>query len=112
MLSDKLDILPKREAKYPEPDGELLCEVSIPNRESGFGRFDIQLEPIDSELPGFIFELKFDRNNDADLNVLLEEATKQIEARRYDADMRSRGVKEIVSLGIAFAGKRVKIRQV
>ena len=79
------------------------------NRESGFGRFDIQLEPIDSELPGFIFELKFDRNNDADLNVLLEEATKQIEARRYDVDMQSRGVKEIIRLSIAFAGKRVKI---
>ena len=82
------------------------------NRESGFGRFDIQLEPINSELPGFIFELKFDRNNDADLNVLLEEATKQIEARRYDVDMQSRGVKEIIRLSIAFAGKRVKIRQV
>lgn len=82
------------------------------NREIGFGRFDIQLEPINKELPGFIFELKFDRNNDADLSVLLEEATKQIEARRYDVDMQSRGVKEIIRLSIAFAGKRVKIRQV
>ena len=82
------------------------------NRESGFGRFDIQLEPIFKDLPGFIFELKFDRDGDADLDVMLEEAVKQIEVRRYDVDMRAHGVSEIIKIGIAFAGKRVKILQI
>ena len=81
------------------------------NRESGFGRFDVQLEPIFKEMPGIIFELKFDRNDDADLDSMLQEAVQQIEEKRYDVEMKSRGVNEIIRIGIAFAGKRVKIQQ-
>ena len=79
------------------------------NRESGYGRFDIQLEPMNKDLPGFIFELKFDRNPEADLDALLEEAVGQIEKKRYDVELQSRGIKEIIKIGIAFAGRRVKI---
>ena len=81
------------------------------NRESGFGRFDVQLEPISKEMPGIIFELKFDRNEDADLDTLLVEAAQQIEEKRYDVEMKARGVREIIRIGIAFAGKRVKLQQ-
>ncbi len=81
------------------------------NRESGYGRFDIQLEPINKDLPGFIFELKYDHNPEADLNVLLREALRQMEKKQYDTEMRSHGIKEIIKIGIAFAGKHVKISQ-
>ncbi|MBR1758412.1 MAG: AAA family ATPase [Lachnospiraceae bacterium] len=81
------------------------------NRESGYGRFDIQLEPIYKDLPGMIFELKFDRDTDADLDSMLEEAHEQIEKKRYDTEMRARGIHEIMKLGIAFAGKRVKVEE-
>ena len=81
------------------------------NRESGFGRFDVQLEPIFKEMPGIIFELKFDRNDDADLDSMLQEAVQQIEEKRYDVEMKACGVREIIRIGIAFAGKRVKIQQ-
>lgn len=81
------------------------------NRESGFGRFDVQLEPMSKDIPGIIFELKFDRNEDADLDALLREATQQIEEKQYDAEMKARGVREIIKIGIAFAGKRVKLQQ-
>ncbi|MBQ8995330.1 MAG: AAA family ATPase [Oscillospiraceae bacterium] len=79
------------------------------NRESGFGRFDIQLEPMEKVLPGFIFELKFDRDKDADLDSMLQEAAKQIEEKRYDVEMRAKGVEEVIKIGIAFAGKNVKL---
>lgn len=81
------------------------------NRESGLGHFDIQLEPISKELPGLIFELKFDKNPDADLDDLLDQAITQIKDRRYDTEMKSRGINRIVTIGIAFAGKHVKLMQ-
>ena len=81
----------------------------LEDRESGYGRFDIQLEPMNKDLPGFIFELKFVRNPEADLDALLEEAVGQIEKKRYDVELQSRGIKEIIKIGIAFAGRRVKI---
>lgn len=82
------------------------------NRESGFGRFDIQLEPKTGDLPGFLFELKFDHDGEADLDGMLDEAIRQIEERRYDVEMQTRGVNDIIKIGIAFAGRHVKIRQV
>lgn len=82
------------------------------NRESGFGRFDIQLEPIQGDLPGLIFELKFERDSEADLDAMLDDATRQIEEKCYDVDMQARGVKDIIKIGVAFAGKRVKICQI
>ena len=82
------------------------------NRESGYGRFDIQLEPINKDLPGFIFELKFDRNPRANLDVLLDDAVHQIQQKGYDIEMRSRGIQEILKIGIAFAGKNVKTKQI
>lgn len=81
------------------------------NRESGYGRFDIQLEPFSKDLPGFIFELKSDKKPDADLDALLKEAAVQMEKNKYEEDLKSRGINEIIKIGIAFAGKRVKVCQ-
>ena len=81
------------------------------NRESGLERFDIQLEPINKDLPGLIFELKFAKNPDADLDAMLDQAIAQIKDRRYDTEMMSLGINRIVKIGIAFAGKRVKLMQ-
>ena len=40
------------------------------NRESGLGRFDIQLCPAEKELPGMIFELKASKKDAEDLDLL------------------------------------------
>lgn len=80
------------------------------NRESGLGRFDIQLCPLDKALPGFIIELKASRDRAENLDDLANAAVKQIEEKRYDSEMRSGGIKEIISIGIAFRGKDVVIR--
>ena len=81
------------------------------NRESGYDRLDIQLEPFSKDFPGFIFELKSDSSPDADLDALLKKAAVQIAEKQYEEELRSRGIKEIVKIGIAFAGKRVKVCQ-
>ena len=67
---------------------------------------------MNKDLPGFIFELKFDHNPEADLDALLEEAIGQIEKKHYDAELQSRGIKEIIKIGVAFAGRRVKISKI
>ncbi|MBR4551502.1 MAG: PD-(D/E)XK nuclease domain-containing protein [Oscillospiraceae bacterium] len=80
------------------------------NRESGLGRFDIQLRPMDSRLPGLIFELKASRKDDEDLEALAYEALHQIDQMRYETEMRSEGIREVLKAGIAFRGKEVVIR--
>lgn len=80
------------------------------NRESGLGRFDIQLYPLTEDLPGFIFELKHTKGEKDDLDQLASVALGQIDEKKYDFDMRESGIKEIIKVGIAFHGKNVSIR--
>ena len=79
------------------------------NRESGLGRFDIQLSPVSKHLPGFLFELKSSKNNSDDLQKISAEALKQIKEKRYDVEMKNSGVSEIINMGIAFRGKEVSV---
>ena len=81
------------------------------NRESGDGRYDICLVPRDGKHPGIIMELKSETGlNEEELKVLSAEALNQINDKRYDTEMRSDGVESILKLGIAFSGKKVKIK--
>ena len=80
------------------------------NRESGLGRFDIQLYPMTEDLPGFIVELKHTKEENADLERLADEALVQIDEKKYDAEMTESGIKEIIKIGIAFHGKNVCIK--
>ena len=79
------------------------------NRESGFGRFDIQLSPVSKNLPGFLFELKSSKNNADDLQKISAEALKQIKEKRYEEEMKNSGVSEIINIGIGFRGKEVSV---
>ena len=81
------------------------------NRESGFGRFDIQLIPRIKAIPGFIFEFKHTKNTAEDLNLLAHEALAQIEERKYDTELREFGVVHIIKIGIAFCGKNAVVKQ-
>lgn len=80
------------------------------NRESGLGRFDIQLYPLTEDLPGFIFELKHTKEETDDLEELADEALEQIDEKKYDVEMVESGIKEIIKIGIAFHGKNVSVR--
>ena len=85
------------------------------NRESGFGRYDIMLEPIDKnneKYPGIVIEFKvFNQKKEDTLEETVENALRQIKEKDYDTELIKRGVKEenIYHYGFAFKGKEVLI---
>lgn len=80
------------------------------NRESGEGRFDVQLEPRDKNQTGYILEFKSQKGLDeTKLEELAKEAVRQITDQQYYADMEYHGIKDIVLFGIAFSGKKVSV---
>lgn len=81
------------------------------NRESGLGRFDIELLPMVQGIPGFIFEFKHTKDINADLDSLANSALKQIEDMKYDTELNDFGVKNIVKIGIAFRQKSAVVKR-
>lgn len=81
------------------------------NRESGLGRFDIQLIPLTKEIPGFIFEFKYTKDPHIDLESLADFALKQIEEKKYDTELLDAQVHSIVKIGIAFCGKKAVVKR-
>ena len=85
------------------------------NRESGYGRYDIMLEPIDKtneKYPGIVIEFKvINPRKENSLEETVAAALKQIEEKNYNAELIKRGVKEenIHHYGFAFKGKEVLI---
>ncbi len=86
--------------------------VITSNRESGFGRYDVQLEPQSTEDDAILIEFKV-RNpkKEQDLEDTLRNALEQIETKGYAAGLRQRGIKDrrIRKYGFAFEGKKVLI---
>lgn len=80
------------------------------NRESGLGRFDIQLTPQVNGLPGFLFEFKHTNDAHADLDTLADAALRQMDDKKYDTELHSLGVHSIVKIGIAFRGKKAVVK--
>ena len=81
------------------------------NRESGYGRYDVQLLPKQKSIPGFIFELKHAKTDSEDLDALASEALDQIDVKKYDTEMKERGISDIVKIGIAFRGKKAIVKR-
>jgi hypothetical protein len=80
------------------------------NRESGYGRYDIQLKPIRKNLPGILIEIKAEKNCTQDqLKKLAKIALQQIIDKKYDTEMISAGINIIYKYGIAFSGKQVEV---
>ena len=80
------------------------------NRESGLGRYDIQLIPKKSALPGIIIEVKAaDKDAGVELSKLAQTALKQIDEKKYDTELCAQGVNDIIKYGVAFKGKTVEI---
>jgi len=83
------------------------------NRESGFGRYDIMLEPVEiGQSDAIILEFKvIDPESEADLNATVNSALEQIRHKQYDAQLLARGFRpdQIRAYGFAFQGKQVLI---
>ena len=79
------------------------------NGESGLGRYDIIIEPLNKNLRGFILEFKVADSKET-LEIKVEEALQQIEDKKYYIELEKREIKNISFLGIAFYKKLVKIK--
>lgn len=81
------------------------------NRESGFGRYDIMLEPRISGKDAFIIEFKVQDFDEKSLSDTAKNALKQIEMQNYESNLVARGIPKnyIQKYGFAFCGKQVLI---
>lgn len=86
--------------------------VITSNRESGFGRYDVMLEPRKAGLDAFIIEFKvYNPKKDASLEDAVKAALVQIEEKKYEEALVGKGIPEerIRKYGFAFEGKTVLI---
>ena len=83
--------------------------VRLSERESGYGRADLVLEPREKKKLGYIFEFKISRNEE-ELERYAEEGFNQIKEKKYDIELRNRGVTEIIYIGLSFYRKKLKIK--
>lgn len=92
----------------------------LSNREAGYGRYDIRLEPVDvvpgglaafgalERRPVVTIEVKFSKDSDS-LETLASSALAQISEKGYDREMPAGPAVGRLRWGVAFSGKRVSI---
>ena len=78
------------------------------NVESGYGRYDIALEPRERTKAGFVLECKLAKSEE-ELERKAQEALQQIEEKQYEVALKERGISKLIKLGLAFCGKKVKV---
>ena len=85
------------------------------NRESGKGRYDIMLEPLDRERDnGIIIEFKvFNPKEEESLEGTCLRALNQIDDKKYDVELKKHGIPDerIAKFGIGYSGKEVLVRK-
>ncbi|MFA3799686.1 AAA family ATPase [Leptotrichia hongkongensis] len=83
--------------------------IRLSERETGYGRADLVLEPKNKENPAYIFEFKV-AGNEEEMDNYAKEGFRQIREKEYDVELKNRGVKEIIHIGIGFYRKKLKMK--
>lgn len=83
--------------------------IRLSEREAGYGKADLVLEPKNKENPAYIFEFKT-TENESELESYANEGFEQIKVKEYDVELKIRGVKEIIYIGLAFYRKMLKMK--
>lgn len=78
------------------------------NRESGFGRYDLMLEPKNKSEKGIIIEFKISESK-SDMKKTAEKAVNQILEKQYYSGLHEKGIKSERVIGISFYGKKAEI---
>ena len=83
--------------------------IRLSERESGYGRADLVLEPKNKINPAYIFEFKVVNNQD-ELENYAKTGFEQIKEKEYDVELRNREIDKIVCVGLAFYRKKLKMK--
>ena len=86
----------------------------VSNRESGMGRYDIAMYPLQKDLDAFILEFKvMNEKKEKEIEDTARNALLQIEEKAYETDLLAAGIprEKIYKLGIAFAGKNALVME-
>ena len=83
------------------------------NRESGFGRYDVMLEPRNLKDPAILMEFKVQSSTEKSLLDTARAALLQIRQKKYEAELTAKGFapEQIRKYGFAFCGKQVLIER-
>ncbi len=80
------------------------------NRESGYGRYDIMLEPKEKESNSFIMEFKIiESMEEKEVKAKIKEAKEQIKDKKYEQELKERGFKNITKMVFVCNGKEIKM---
>ena len=83
--------------------------IRLSERETGIGRADLILEPKNKENPAYIFEFKVAEDK-KELENYAVEGFYQIKEKKYDVELKNRGINEIIYVGLAFHRKELKMK--
>ena len=83
--------------------------IRVSERESGYGRADLVLEPKNKTNPAYIFEFKV-VNNEDELENYAKTGFEQIKEKEYDVELKNRGIDKIICVGLAFYRKKLKMK--
>ena len=83
--------------------------IRLSERETGTGRADLILEPKNKENPAYIFEFKVAEDK-KELENYAVEGFHQIKEKKYDVELKNRGINEIIYVGLAFYRKELKMK--
>lgn len=85
------------------------------NRESGYGRYDVMLMPLNQQDKAIVIEFKvYEPDEESSLQDTVQSALDQIKEKNYDAELLAQGISadRICHYGFAFEGKKVLIGEV